>query len=330
MSQEKLSAYMVSEEFDVSKMTSAERLQIAGKLLGVKKEDVNQFGARTSRLANLAVRHRRALRKTLECCLEGIFALVWVGDADELGLRALLGLEKSSSGIGEKLVHSFRTSVALAYSLRKIDHQRQTSHFHQLLSISAANMTYDETKRLLKDAVSPSLLTRTKHTRKQSASSSATSAPALRMNVSGPLKAFPTPHAFKEARKHVREVGPGLPQRRVVHQRLNTMPEAVLEHLAQYLSENRRTLEASNQNADAGKVYALNKSPFKMYTEYLVRTSLTHLTGITIYLSCIGSLPSRQNAAYVSFKIQPTFSSRWILQGYGSVMCVLSVRPGRL
>ena len=301
----------------MSKMTSAERLQIAGKLLGVKKEDVNQFGARTSRLANLAVSHRRALRKNLECCLEGIFALVWVGDADELGLRALLGLEKSSSGIGEKLVQSFRTSVALAYSLRKIDHQRQTSHFHQLLSISAANMTYDETKRLLKDAVSPLLLTRT-------------SAPALRMNVSGPLKAFPTPHAFKEARKHVREVGPGLPQRRVVHQRLNTMPEAVLEHLAQYLSENRRTLEASNQNADAGKVYALNKSPFKMYTEYLVRTSLTHLTGITIYLSCIGSLPSRQNAAYVSFKIQPTFSSRWILQGYGSVMCVLSVRPGRL
>ena len=116
----------------MSKMTSAERLQIAGKLLGVKKEDVNQFGARTSRLANLAVRHRRALRKTLECCLEGIFALVWVGDADELGLRALLGLEKSSSGIGEKLVQSFRTSVALAYSLRKIDHQRQTSHFHQL------------------------------------------------------------------------------------------------------------------------------------------------------------------------------------------------------
>jgi hypothetical protein len=38
------------------------------------------------------------------------------------------------------------------------------------------------------------------------------------------------------------------------------MPKDVLDHLVQFLSENRRTLEASIQNAAAGKVYALCSS----------------------------------------------------------------------
>ena len=55
-----------------------------------------------------------------------------------------------------------------------------------------------------------------------------------------------------------------------MHARLNTMPEEVMVHLEQFVSENRRTLEASQANATSNKVFALNKAPFQLYDDYVV------------------------------------------------------------
>ncbi len=52
MSERKLAAYLLSEEFGVSKMTSTKRLQIAFKLLVVQKEAVNKFGARKTSVSS--------------------------------------------------------------------------------------------------------------------------------------------------------------------------------------------------------------------------------------------------------------------------------------
>ena len=151
----------------MSKITSEVRLKMVGVILGVRKTDVTQFGARSSRLSNLQDRHRYRLHKLLNCLLRGLFAVVWVGDDDEAGLRALLELKETqarSGAIEAKLAESYRRAVGLAFSLRTIDGQRKESHYLQLLSIATDVLSYAETQRLLDNAVSPILLQRHKQT----------------------------------------------------------------------------------------------------------------------------------------------------------------------
>ena len=279
--------YLLSDAFNASNLSPADRLKLVCKLLGVSAPETLQFGARCCRLANLKDSQTRALKHVLNQLMHGVFDVVWAGDADPQGLRQLLESKEETvpKQISLKLVGSFRAAVGLAYALRTVDHQRN-DQFYQLLSIAAHGLTHEETKVLLRDAVVPSLLTRKckKAHPVVAVLEAAASAPpnaignsdvpeeACIHGVSGAvLKEFPSKYAFKEARNLIIEVGgPGIAREAVVHARLNTMPEEVMVHLEQFVSENRRTLEASQANATSNKVFALNKAPFQLYDDYVV------------------------------------------------------------
>ena len=267
--------YFLSDALVVSTLPPGERLKLVCKLLGVSTPDSVQFGARCCRLENLGDRQTRALKQVLNELVQGIFGAVWAGDADPQGLRQLLLSQEETvpQKNALKLVGSYRVAIGLAYALRTVDHQR-TDHFHQLLSIAAHRLTYEETKGLLRDAVVPSLLTRKvkkSHPAEAVPEAVEAVAPPTVIGSSDLFKDFPTKHAFKAARSLTIEVGgPGIARESVVHRRLNTMPGEVLSHLLQFVSENRRTLEPSLANAASNKVFALNKDPFRLYGDYVV------------------------------------------------------------
>jgi len=263
--------FLLSDAFDVSALPAGERLKMVCKLLGVVTPGTLQFGARSRRLENLDTRQTGALKHLLHQLVESVFSVVWAGDADPEGLRRLLMLneETTPSSIAERLAGSFRLAIGLAYALRRVDHQRG-GHYHQLLSIAAKDLTYEQTKVLLVDAVPVALLTR----KAQSGAailSAISGGPSLGGSTMS-MKPFPTMHAFKAARHTALECGgPGIAHEVEVHVRLCTMPAEVVAHMLQYVSENRRVLEASQTNATTNKVYALNKDPHSLYCDYLVR-----------------------------------------------------------